>query len=160
MSVTPLEKDTWYRLVNLGWPRKSLDVINDGKQETDGNLQIANTGDFSGQHWQLRPSKTHLGYFNLVTLWLGTGRALDVHAGDKTRPHLAKAGDATGQQWQLISLGGNVWRLTNLYSGSELFLSSDESGERVKMEPRGGDSHQRWTLVKIRGITEPGFGNN
>ena len=52
-----------------------------------------------------------------------------------------------------------MWKLTNLYSGPELFLSTDESGEKVKMVSGGGDSYQRWTLVKIRGITEGGFGN-
>jgi len=159
MSIPALETNTWYRLQSLGWPQKSLDVINDGKQETDGNLQIANTGDFSGQHWQLRPSKSHPGYFNLVTLWLGTSQALDVYGDDKTRPHLAKAGNFSGQRWQLIAQGGDVWKLTNLYSGPELFLSTDESGEKVKMVSGGGDSYQRWTLVKIRGITEGGFGN-
>ncbi|KAK0616209.1 ricin B lectin domain-containing protein [Immersiella caudata] len=159
MPIPALETNTWYRLVNLGWPRKSLDVVNDGKQETEGNIQVANTGDFSGQHWQLRPSKTHPGYFNLVTMWLGKDRALDVKGNDKTHPHLAKAGNVSGQRWQLIGMGGDVWKLTNLYSGPELFLSTDEGGERVKMVPGGGDSYQRWTLVKIREITEPGFGN-
>ncbi|KAK0708685.1 ricin B lectin domain-containing protein [Lasiosphaeris hirsuta] len=159
MSIPALETNTWYRLQNLGWPRKSLDVINDGKQESEGNIQIANSGDFSGQHWQLRPSKSHPGYFNLVTLWLGTGRALDVYGDDKTRPHLAKAGNYSGQRWQLIGQGGDVWKLTNLYSGPELFLSTNESGEKVEMAAAGGDSNQRWTLIKIREIKEPGFEN-
>ncbi len=157
MSIPALETNVWYRLVNLGWAAKSLDVINDGKQETEGNIQIAATGDFSGQHWQLRLSKSHPGYFNLVTMWLGIGRALDVYGDDKTRPHLAQAGNYSGQRWQLIGQGGNVWKLTNLYSGPDLFLSADETGEKVKMLPGGGDSYQRWTLVKIRDIKEAGF---
>ena len=82
-----------------------------------------------------------------------------MYGDDKTRPHLAAAGDYSGQRWQLIGQGGDVWKLTNLYSGPELFLSADESGQKVKMVHGSGDSYQRWTLVKIRGITEPGFGN-
>jgi hypothetical protein len=106
MTIPALETNTWYRLVNLGWLRKSLDVINDGKQETEGNIQVANTGDFSGQHWQLHPSKTHPGYFNLVTMWLGKDSTLDVKGNDKTHPHLAKAGDGSGQRWQLVPWEG------------------------------------------------------
>lgn len=58
-------------------------------------------------------------------------------------------------------MGGDVWRLTNLYSGPEMYLAAADNnkGEAVKMAPQSGDSYQRWTLVKIRGITEPGFGN-
>lgn len=157
VAIPPLETDVWYRLQNTARPEMSLDVINDGRQEIDGNIHLAPDGDFSGQHWQLRPSKTYPGYFNLCTLWLGTNRCLDVYGDDATKPHLAQAGNFTGQQWQLIGQGGDVWKLTNTYSGPDLFLDVKDN-DTVFMSSGHSDS-QKWLLVKIRKITETGFSN-
>jgi len=153
LPIAPLDFNTWYRIQPAALPDLSLDVINDGTQLTAGNIQLAATGDFSGQHWRIRPSATHPGYFSLVTMWLGPVRALDVYADEATLPRLAETGDqVAGQQWQLIGQGGDVWRLTNMYSGPDsMFL--DVMGDRrgvVMSEARR--ETQRWRLVRIREI--------
>ncbi|KAK0750783.1 hypothetical protein B0T18DRAFT_56768 [Schizothecium vesticola] len=149
--IIPLNLSTWYRLQPAALPDLSLDVINDGTQLTVGNLQLASTGDFSGQHWRLVPSATHPGYFRLVTMWLGPARALDVYGVETTEPRLAETGDeVAGQQWQLIGQGGDVWRLTNMESGPDsmfLDIQGDQSG--VVMT-EGRRETQRWRLVRIR----------
>lgn len=89
-------------------PGMALDVLNDGNQQRDGKLQMAAEGNFSGQHWQLRPSKTNPETYSLCTLWLGANKWLDVYGDDKTRPHLATAGNYSGQQWHVASQGNGL----------------------------------------------------
>lgn len=151
--LTPLNLTTWYRLQPAALPELSLDVINDGTQLTAGKLQLARTGDFSGQHWRLVPSATHLGYFRLVTMWLGPARALDVYGADAALLRLAETGDeVAGQQWQLIGQGGDVWRLTNMESGPDrMFLDITEDWSLVVMT-EGRRETQLWRLVGIREI--------
>lgn len=151
--ITPLNLTTWYRLQPAALPELSLDVVNDGTQLTAGKLQLARTGDFSGQHWRLVPSATHLGYFRLVTMWLGPARALDVYGADAALLRLAETGDeVAGQQWQLIGQGGDVWRLTNMESGPDrMFLDITEDWSLVVMT-EGRRETQLWRLVGIREI--------
>lgn len=153
----PLNSRSWYKIKNAAKPGMALDVVNDGNQLRDGRLQMAVEGNFSGQHWQLRPSKTNSGTYNLCTMWLGSSMCLDVYGNDKTRPHLATAGNYSGQQWHIESRGNGTWKLTNLYSGT-LVLAADANGSEVHMRDPQTLSASQWILQLVRPITEVGFG--
>ena len=151
----------WYKIHPASRPFMTLDVINDGNQLTDAHIHLAQDGNFSGQYWQFRPSRTQPGAYNLVTMWLGKDRALDVYGDDKTTPHLTAAGNFSGQQWMIHSNGDGhghgTWRLTNSYSG-ELVLASDESGDGVHLRDVRGSDASKWILSLEKQITEDGFG--
>jgi immune inhibitor A len=146
----------WYRITNT-FQGHSLDVINDGAGNAEGLIQMARTGNFSGQFWQIVPSGG-AGTFALRTLFLGASRQLDVYGDDKLKPHLAIAGNFSGQIWKIAPWGDGTWHLENAYSGSDFYLDTMEGGPRVAMNQANvGRPTQRWTITPIRGITESGF---
>jgi hypothetical protein len=155
-TVPSFDSKSWYKIKTAAKPGMALDIVNDGNQQRDGKLQMAAEGNFSGQHWQLRPSKTSPGAYNLCTLWLGTNMFLDVYGDDKTRPHLAEAGDYSGQQWHIESQGNGTWKLTNSYSGT-LVLAADASGSELHLRDPQTSPTSQWTLQLVRPITESGF---
>jgi immune inhibitor A len=134
----------------------ALDVVNDGRGSHDGVIQMAREGNFLGQHWQLKQRVD--GSYSLCTLFLGSGKQLDVVADDRSKPHLATKGDSLGQFWQIKPWGDGTFGLTNSFSGPELALDTMEGGTRVAMNGRNaGRPTQRWTITPIRAITEPRF---
>ncbi len=147
----------WYKIHPAAHPNKTLDVINDGNQNRDGKIHLAADGDFSGQYWQFRPSRTQPGAYNLVTMWLGKDRALDVYGDDRTTPHLTAAGNFSGQQWMIHGHGEGSWRLTNSYSG-DLVLAVDDNGDGVHLRDVRGKPASKWILSLDREITQGGFG--
>ncbi|RDW65701.1 RICIN domain-containing protein [Aspergillus mulundensis] len=136
---------SWYRIKNLAKPDMAIDVKNDGNQERDGALKMAPDHDVTGQHWQLRPSPTNEGAYNLSTKWLGTKMLLDVYGSDKTRPHLSPAGDYTGQQWKVEKYGNGTWKLSNAYSGP-LVLAAEESGSELRLKDPKSSPASQWIL--------------
>jgi hypothetical protein len=156
-AVLSFDSKSWYKIKNAAKPGMALDVVNDGNQQRDGKLQMTAEGNFSGQHWQLRPSKTSPGAYNLCTMWLGTNMVLDVYGDDKTRPHLATAGAYSGQQWRIESQGNGMWKLTNMYSGT-LVLVADASGSELHLRDPQTSPVSQWILQLVRPITESGFG--
>lgn len=148
----------WYRLRN-SLSGYALDVINDGKENKDGFIQLAKEGDFSGQYWQINPRPD--GTYQIRNLFLGPNRALDVFGDDKTKPHLAEAGYYSGQFWTITPWGDdpNTFHLENNYSGPYLSLDSLEGGTKVALNsgPNAGRPVQRWTFEEIRPITEKEF---
>ena len=53
----------WYRITNqLLSDKKSLDVINDG---ININLQLADTGEYSGQYWKFTAIQGYIGWYKL-----------------------------------------------------------------------------------------------
>ncbi|KAL7818344.1 ricin B lectin domain-containing protein [Trichoderma gracile] len=151
-----LDSRSWYRITNPAKPGMAIDVVNDGNQQQDGQVQMAAEGNFSGQHWQLRPSRTQPGAYNLCNMWLGAGKCLDVYGNDKTRPHLATAGNYSGQQWSVEKNGNGTWKLSNSYSGP-LVLSADASGGGLSLKDPQNSPAMMWTLQPIKPITEVGF---
>ncbi|KAF2243358.1 M6 metalloprotease [Trematosphaeria pertusa] len=147
----------WYRLKNTYEPaRYSLDVINDNGTNSTGLLQMARDGNFSGQHWQIKSNGD--GTYHLRTLFLGAKRQLDVYGNDKYTPVLQKAGFFSGQFWMIKPWGDGTWHLENAYSGPNLYLDTIEGGPKVKMNSANiGRPTQRWSITRIRDITEPGF---
>jgi immune inhibitor A len=149
------DANTWYRLRNT-LSGHALDVINDGRGSTEGLLQMAREGNFSGQCWQIKPRTD--GSYALCTMFLGAGMQLDVYGDDKTKPHLAPAGDFSGQYWQIKAWGDDSFHLSNAYSGPELYFDTMEGGTTVALNSIDiGRPTQRWTITPIRAITEPEF---
>lgn len=146
---------TWYSLRNT-FAGHALDVQNDGRGSRDGTIQMAREGNFSGQHWQIKPRPD--GSYALCTMFLGAGMQLDVYGNDKALPHLAPAGNYSGQYWQIKPWGNGTFYLSNAYSGPELYLDTMEGGPRVAMNAANiGRPTQGWTITPIRAITETGF---
>jgi hypothetical protein len=54
--------------------QKSLDIINDG---TNNKLQLADTGDYSGQFWKFIPVPGYPGWYKISTMFTGD-KVLDV----------------------------------------------------------------------------------
>lgn len=90
----------WYRLRNTYQPTTHcLDVVNDDGTNSKGLVQMAAAGNFSGQHWQLKPNGD--GTYFLRTLFLGPDRRLGVQS-DKKTPVLEPANDAAKAQYWTI----------------------------------------------------------
>ncbi len=86
-----------YRLVNSAFTERSLDIVNDGKQ--NANLTLAASGNYSGQYW--RVIKNVDGSYWFISYWQ-RGNAIDVvNAGNKDELIVAKSGRFTGQLWNL-----------------------------------------------------------
>jgi hypothetical protein len=77
--------------------KKSLDVVNDGK---NNKVQLAKTDDVEGQYWKITPLGN--GHYRLTTKWLGETRCLDVvNDGKNDKLELTdSANDTTGQAWK------------------------------------------------------------
>lgn len=111
---------TFYcRLTNeYNGPSWSLDVVGG---TTD--LQLAKTGNFSGQYWKLVPVPGHAGKFYLRTMYKGDGFSLDITNDAHKTPHLAVSGNFTGQIWTLTNVAnGDQFRLSNDFTGPSSFL--------------------------------------
>lgn len=146
----------WFRVSNtrVGY---SLDVKNDGAGNREGLIQLARDGNYSGQFWQFKPLPD--GTYRIRNMFLGADRALDSYGTDKTRVHLATLGDYSGQHWSIKPWGDGSFYLENAWSGPYLSLDSVDGEVDVNMSngPDSARSTQRWTIVKIRDITEPDF---
>jgi len=144
----------WYRLTNtFTGPTMSLDVVNDSGPTSSGELQMAPTGNYSGQYWQL----VHYPYdssptFALFTEFLGANKRLDVYGNDATMPHLGDAGDYTGQIWTISAWGDGTWMLTNQYSGSGLHLDV-YSDTKVPFMGDGDHTGQHWIFTEEASVS-------
>src|SRR5262249_37343915 len=108
MAATGDYSGQYWRLVDLGRGRYalrtqylgdcfSLDVINDGRNETPW---LNETGNYSGQFWSLTPWGD--GTYKLTNDFTGPGKSLNVYAGS-FEPFVG-AGDHSGQHWVLTPL--------------------------------------------------------
>lgn len=144
----------WYRLTNrrhgLG---RALDIVNDGDPPF-GHVQIAATGNYSGQHWQIVPRGD--GKFKLRTMYTGTENCLDVWHNDKTRLRVARRSPSSGQYWTIAPWGDGTYKLSNNYSGSGLVLDSDVDGKRPYMGS-GHNAGQHWRIDSIAPIDDRRF---
>jgi immune inhibitor A len=104
----------WYRLKNTYQPAtKCLDVVNDNDVDSTGLLQMAAIGDYSGQHWQLKPNSD--GSYCLRTMFLGQNRQLDVRRDKKTPVLLPTNSMAKAQFWSIKPWGDGTWHLEVSY---------------------------------------------
>ncbi|KAL7812097.1 hypothetical protein V8C44DRAFT_329732 [Trichoderma aethiopicum] len=99
--LTPTYAPHFYRLHTIAnGVKQSLDVVNDNGVQSV-NLELANTGDYSGQFWRFDDSHTNSAYpFRLSNNFTGPNAHLDVYS-DTFVAHLA-GGDYTGQHWALV----------------------------------------------------------
>lgn len=158
--VPTISPQSWYRLTNLYLgPGISLDVINDAGTNSSGKLQMASTGRFSGQYWQILSASSST--FSLRTMFLGPTMCLSVVAGAAPNtnnvyyPQLAPKDGSSAQTWKIETLSDGTFRLSSeaqegLYMDTyadthELFLgTADHSG-------------QHWKIDAIEAITDPAF---
>jgi len=141
----------WYRLTNaFTGPGLSLNVVDDNGTASSGVLQMSPSGNVSSQWWQLTPypypSSSTYAFF---TLFLGTKKHLDVYGNDATKPHLADAGNYSGQIWTISPWGDGTWQLTNQYSGSGLHLDV-YSDTKVPFMGDGDHTGQHWTFTSLQ----------
>lgn len=126
---------------------KSLDVVNDG---TNSKLQLANTGNASGQHWKI----SFLGddYYRFTTQWLGETKSLDVvNDGTNTKLQLATTSNASGQYWRITPIGNGYYRLTTKWIGEtkSLDVVNDGQNNKVQLSDSGNFSGQYWKITDI-----------
>jgi len=144
-----INTNIYYRLTTQ-WQGagKSLDVVNDG---VNNRIQLANTGNFTGQLWKLTPLPG--GYYRLTTKWLGSAKSLDVvNDGKNNRLQLASTGNYSGQYWKLTPQGNGYFRLTTKWQGEgkSLDVINDGRNNRLQLASTGNYSGQAWKLVPIR----------
>jgi hypothetical protein len=107
----------YYRLANgYNGPSWSLDVVGG---TTD--LNIAHTGNFSGQYWKLVPVSSSSGKFYLRTMYKGDEYSLDITNDANKIPHLAVTGNYSGQMWTLSNVD-DTFKLSNDFTGPSKFL--------------------------------------
>lgn len=98
--ATRFDAETWYRLTNTYQPSTHcLDVVNDNGTDSKGLLQMAATGNFSGQYWQLKANDD--GTYCLRTMFLGPNRQLSVKDDKKTPVLETVNSSAMAQYWTI-----------------------------------------------------------
>lgn len=153
-STFHIDPSAYYRLTNnyLG-THKALDVVNDGTNS--GKLQMAKTGNFSGQFWHFAKlsGEGSNAKYSLRTQFLGEGRSLDVvnDAGVNSRSlRLADTGNFSGQSWTVTpwGVGDGSLRLWNDFTGPGQHLDTYADTHEPFLD--GGDhSGQHWHFEKI-----------
>lgn len=140
----------WYRFTNLYLgSASSLDVVNDNGVNSVGTLQMAATGDYSGQYWQIVGSPGS-GYY-LRTSFLGSNMRLDVTTGTAPTPHLAPAAGDDGQIWTFTPWSDGTYRLTSKATGDGLHLDT-YSDTKAPFMGDGDHSGQHWNITEIEPI--------
>lgn len=138
----------YYRLTNQSLGNvKSLDVVNDG---TNSKLQLANTGNASGQFWKITPLGN--GYYRLTTQWLGETKSLDViNDGTNNKLQLATTSNASGQYWKFTLIGNGYYRLTTKWIGEikSLDVVNDGQSNKIQLSDSGDFTGQYWKFTDI-----------
>ncbi|KAI1325179.1 hypothetical protein F5Y16DRAFT_276097 [Xylariaceae sp. FL0255] len=98
--LTPVDVSPFYRLQTIALGEDySLDVLNDNGTSSI-NLQIASTGQYTGQFWRFDAwSGTDGGGYRISNNFTGLNMYIDVYSGT-LQPHL-DTGDYSGQHWTL-----------------------------------------------------------
>lgn len=134
--------NAYFRIISSLDDEKSLDVVNNGENNT---LRMANTGNVTGQSWLVTPiGKT--GYYRLTTQWQGKGKSLDVvNDGANNEICLAKTEDVAGQYWKITKIGEDLYSISNKWQPKK-FLTANPDGS-VRLEKFDTDLGQQWTFV-------------
>jgi Ricin-type beta-trefoil lectin domain-like len=88
-----------YRVVNHQQLERSLDVINDGK---NNQLTLSTSGNYTGQFWKLTPTDGGK-FYRITSVWQGDGKSLDIVNDGKNNDKLIlqPTGNFSGQLWKL-----------------------------------------------------------
>lgn len=146
-SAQDFDPNYYYRITN-GWQKgKSLDVVNDG--DKNNKLQLADTGNFSGQMWKI--TKLEDGYFRFTNGWQ-KDKSLDVlNEGEKDQLQLAKTENVTGQMWKLKMLADGYFGLSCKFQGEDKSIDVINDGDknnRIHLIKTGNFTGQMWKFEK------------
>ena len=138
----------YHRLTNksLG-DSLSIDIVNDGVNNT---LQMAATGERSGQHWLF--TAVGSGFFRLTTQWQGPGRSLDVvNDGVNRFVQLAGSGNFSGQFWRVSLAEPGYYRLTSQWLGESRSLAAVRTGSSIQLAlaDTNQDASQLWKIAAV-----------
>jgi len=151
--TTPTEQaedwdpDYYYRFTN-GWQTgKSLDVVNDG--DRNDQVQLANTGNFTGQRWQITDAGD--GYYRFTNGWQ-KDKSIDViNDGDKNNQlHLVDTGNFSGQMWKITDVGDGYFCFTNGWQTDKSLdiINDGDRNTQVHLANTGNFSGQMWKVEK------------
>jgi Ricin-type beta-trefoil lectin domain len=123
---------------------KCLDIINDG---ANNRPNMANCGNFSGQLWNVRPTKVQ-GFYRLKTLFTGENKCLDVINDGSNRITMANCAEFSGQIWSIIpTQNPSFYKLKNEFTrGKCLDIINDGKNNRPIMAACGDFSGQLWKI--------------
>lgn len=151
-DAAAFDQNKYYRLT-CQWQGegKSLDIVNDGKN--NNQLQLANTGKFTGQAWKITPLGK--GFYRLTTMWQGEDKSLDVVNDGKNnnKLQLAKTGRYSGQAWKITPVGNGYYRLTTKWQGDGKSLDVVNDGKnnnQLQLAKTGKYSGQLWKITEIK----------
>ena len=157
LSKAKVFDENFYYRLTTGWqgPGKSLDVINDGK---NNKLHLAKTGGYTGQFWKLSPIGN--GFYRLTTAWQGEDKSLDVvNDGVNNKLQLANTGNYSGQFWKIVPINKDFYRLTTAWQGTgkSLDVINDGVNNKLQLAKTGNYSGQYWKLEKLSYSAKPDF---
>lgn len=159
MAVSTFRPDTWYRFTLPNRPGYSLDIINDGHAHEDGKLQIAPTGNYSGQFWQLIRSPSDR--YRIRTMYTGPDMYLTVRDEDNLDPHLTAESGKVGRLWHIVPCGNGTVKIKLNVSGRDYWLGSKHdtnwSRSQRPVLSHQEDQTQVWKAESVRPIGELSF---
>ena len=125
---------------------KSLDIINDGKNNTP---ILANTGNYSGQYWKI--NKVGDDTYTLTTKWQGADKKLDCIQGRSQNRPVLNATNNSGSNWKITSVGNGYYRITNSWlSDRSLDIINDGKNNKIQVAKTGDYSGQYWKITEIK----------
>lgn len=133
------DPNAFYRITN-GWQRgKSIDVINDNRENRWPTLSP--TASYDGQYWRIQQQAD--GAYRITNKWQN-GKSLDVlnEGGGSRRPVLSPSANYLGQSWQIIPASNGYYRITNKW----------QTGKSLDVINRGNDSREL-TLAPTSDVT-------
>ncbi|MCJ1420433.1 hypothetical protein MMC32_006790 [Xylographa parallela] len=152
--TTDIDPNTWYRITNVAiGATTALDVVNTGKNSTQGPVQLDDTANVSGQFWHivLQPSCK----YHLSSSYLGPDMILsNAVVLNRTTPYLKPIEqDPTdpSQQWTLIPVGNGGYKVTNDGLGPNEFLDFCGGAGALCFQD-GYTVGQDWALSAIESI--------
>jgi len=152
VAASTINACTWYRFTLVHRPGFSLDIINDGHAHEDGKLQIAPTGNYSGQLWQVIPSLD--GRYRLRTMYTGPEMYLNVRSENNLEPHLTSEGPEIGRHWHVVPNGDGTVKLQLKIAEKEYFLGSAEKESFLgsKYIPVLSEQEEIWEMGSVAPI--------
>lgn len=136
---------------------KALDMVNDG--EKNEKINMADAGDFSGQHWIITPVSASLtggvgGFYRITNVFGGKDKSLDVvNDGTNDRLRVTKTGHFLGQYWRITPVKEHegYYRLTTQWRGTGFSLEvvSADDNAQLRLTKTGDLTGQYWKLTPI-----------
>ncbi|KFZ20528.1 hypothetical protein V502_03151 [Pseudogymnoascus sp. VKM F-4520 (FW-2644)] len=153
-ATVAFAEDSFYRLSNkyLG-AGYSLAIKKEYPILLSRKLDMTISGDDSRQYWQIKRIPDADDRYWFACQFLGKDVRLSLDPSDQIIPLMAAADDtATGQQWNVKSVGDGTWRISNVLgnSGAQLSTYSDTHGLFMDIED---DTGTEWSIAKVRKIT-------